>query len=169
MCCHGCGCTRPAGTGIQEIAGHQKASTLEEIERSQIRHSEAVVGPPADKPLFRQMSGSHVHVQPESPDTMLRRTLNIAAPAPTDTGQQPSPVGSHHLNTFHTVKPAAPPDSAIVTQKPSDTSMVAVLSGTANTVDSSEISYADVASSLSPTNLITPQALLQTHFPAKVS
>ena len=170
-CCHGCVCTRPSASGIQEIAGHQKASTLEEIERSQIRQTEAadVACNLQDKPLFRQMSASSVNRllanQPESPNTVLRRTLNIAPPAPADTGQELSPVGSH-VNTFQPVKSALPDLTATV-QKQVDSS-TAVLSGAAK-IESSDRLCADVTSSLSQAGLITPQALLQTHFTAKVS
>jgi len=149
---------------------------LEEIERSQIRQSEAagagVVSSLQDKPLFHQISATASSVshskmsdQLESPNTVLRRTLNIAPPPPADTGQQPSLVGSH-LNTFQPVV-AAQPDSAASTRKSSDNSTT-VLSSAAN-VESSDRLYADVASSLSSTGLITPQALLQTHFSTKVS
>jgi len=171
-CCNCCGCVRPAAAEIQNIASHQKASTLEEIERSQIRQSEGadVMRTLQDKPLFRQMSASSVihsqlSDQPESPNTVLRRTLNIAPPAPTDTGQQLSPVGSH-VNTFQPVKAAAA-DLTSTTEKPSDYS-TGVVSGAAK-IESSDRLCADVAGSLSPAGLITPQALLQTQFTTKVS
>jgi len=171
--CHWCACIRPAAAGIPEIVGHQKASTLEEIERSQIRQTKGsdVVGTLQDKPLFRQMSASavshgHLSDQPESPNTVLRRTLNIAPRAPVDTGQQLSLVGGHG-NTFQPVQAAALPDLTATTRNLLDNS-TAVMSGAAKT-ESSDRSCADLASSLSPAGLITPQALLQTHFTTKVS
>jgi len=135
---------------------------LEEIERSQIRQSEGVVNSLQEKPLFRQMSASHGHLpdQPESPNTILRRTLNIAPPVPADTGQQSSPVGNH-VTTFQPVK-AVQPDSATNTGKSLDNN-TAVLSGAAK-AESVDRLCDDVASC----SLITPQALLQTHFTAKV-
>jgi len=151
---------------------HRKASTLEEIERSQIRQTEGadITGTVPEKPVFRQMSASsvghsHLSDQPESPNTVLRRTLNIAPPAPADTGQQVSPVGSH-VNTFQPVKSTLL-DLTSTPWKPFDNS-ASVLSGAAK-IESSDQLCADAASSLSPAGLITPQALLQTHFTAKVS
>jgi len=170
MNCYCCDCVRPAATGIQEIAGHQKASTLEEIERSQIRQSEgADVGALQDKPLFRQMSSSSVtrsllNDQPESPNTVLRRTLNIAPPVPPDTSQRLCPDESH-VNTFQPVKDPVP-DLTASALKPLDSSTV-VLGGAAK-VGSSDYLHADMASSLSPAGLITPQALLQTQLTTKV-
>jgi len=141
--------------GIQEIVSHQKAPTLEEIERCQIRQTEAagdvVTATVQDRPLFRQLSASsvgHTH-QPESPNTVLRRTLNIAPPAAADTGQHPSPVG----NTFQPVSASALPVLTVTGQF-----------GAARN-ENSEHLCADV----SPVGLITPQALLQTHFTTKVS
>jgi len=171
--CRCCACIRPAAAGIQEIAGHQKASTLEEIERSQIRQTKGAdaVGTLQEKPLFRQMSASavshgHLSDQPESPNTVLRRTLNIAPPAPADTGQQQSLAGVHS-NTFQPVQAAALPDLTATTRNLLDNS-TAVMSVAAKT-ESSDHLCADLASSLSPAGLITPQALLQTHFTTKVS
>jgi len=159
---------RPAATGgIQEIAGHQKASTLEEIERSQIRPNDAADG---DKPLFSMMSASSVarsleSHQPESPNTVLRRTLNIAPPAPADTGQQVSPVDTH-ANTFQPVK-ASWPDLTSSLRRPADI-------GTAGGSDVMKVDgvidhlHGDTASCLPPAGLITPESLLQTHLTTKV-
>jgi len=116
---------------------------------------------PLDNPLFRQISASSVgrgSDQPESPNTVLRRTLNIAPPAPADTGQQLNLHGGH-TSTFQPVKP----NNA---QKPVDDNS-AVVSGVA-VVESLDQMHADVTCSLTPSNLITPQALLQTHLSAKV-
>jgi len=108
------------------------------------------------------VSQIRVSDQPDSPNTVLRRTLNIAPPAPADTGQQLSPVASH-LSTFQPVK-ATMPDITATTRKLLDNS-VAVLSD-AIKMDSSNCVCADVAA---PAGLMTPQALLQSHFTAKVN
>ena len=109
------------------------------------------------------LSHGHLSDQPESPNTVLRRTLNIAPPTPADTGQQLSLVGGHS-NTFQPVQSAAMPDLTATSRNPLDSS-TAVVSGAAKL----ESSCGDLASSLVPAGLITPQALLQTHFTAKVS
>jgi len=105
-----------------------------------------------------------VNDQPESPNTVLRRTLNIAPPAPPDTGQPAYPVESL-VNTFQPVK-APVPDVAASARKPLDNSTV-VLGGAAK-FESPDHLHDDVASSLSPAGLITPQALLQTQLGTKV-
>jgi len=105
--------------------------------------------------VSRSLSSDH----PESPNTVLRRTLNIAPPVPPDTGQQACPVESH-VNTFQPVR-AFLPDLTASTRKPSDNS----LSGAAN-VESFDHLHADMASS--PAGLVTPQSLLQSQLTAKV-
>jgi len=122
------------------------------------------------RPLFSQLSSSSISRsllsgdQPESPNTVLRRTLNIAPPGPPDTSQRTTPAGSH-VNTFQPVR-AFLPDLTASAQKPLENSTT-VLSGAAK-VECSDYVHADMTSSLSPTGLITPQALLQSQLTAKV-
>ena len=119
-----------------------------------------------DKPLFRQtFSSVSRDDQPESPNTVLRRTLNIAPPAPVDTGQQISPVDGR-ANTFQPVKAAMPDLPASALKPPNNSSAVMTV---AAKVDSLDHVHADVTSTFSQPGLVTPQALLQTHLTAKVS
>jgi len=108
------------------------------------------------------VSRSLLNDQPESPNTVLRRTLNIAPLVPPDTGQQACSVESHGT-TFQPVK-AFLPDLTSSERKPSDN--CTLVFGGATKVESLDHLHADMASSLA--GLVTPQALLQTQLATKV-
>jgi len=161
----------------QIMTSHQNASTLEEIERRQITSKNSI------KNNGEVPSGSMTDVsscvvyEPESPNTVLRRTLNIAPPPSKTDGPLQRMISQH--------SPAAMPSTfspgftetqvsianSIPLFRTVSTERVASLSdnvvGYGKGRSGQERKHTS-GSSVSPECLVTPQALLQTCYSSKV-
>lgn len=155
------------------MTSHQSASTLEEIERRHVTGFSNTSDGKAVNDFKRESAGSSHHIftcgDPESPNTVLRRTLNIAPlPSKPDTGQLQRKSAHHSPSVTgdfaggHPLQPSVA-SIGIPLFRTEAAERVTDVGGPLMdcVVQRSTKERASMARSQSPDCLITPQALVQ--------
>lgn len=154
------------------MSSHQNASTLEEIERRQISANVFSSNDNRMSAAFSAPRHMPASGEPESPNTVLRRTLNIAPPiiAITDS-QSHRKVAAPHSSTVlsSSAETAAsfsiPLFRTVSSEAEIDVGNELLGLGAAKSI---KARVHNSRSSASPDCLITPQSLLETCFSTKV-